>query len=138
MAGIENVVGGKDGKGEIPEAARAIRSAVENLDKKVDGLVSDGRRTFNVIEKTVRNFDENPTRLIFGGGRPANTPGAGIGPIRQPNNAHNRTPARAGAAVTQANRGAHCFMAQAGYLRLALRNTQAHSQKIQTRPARPE
>lgn len=80
MAGIENVVGGKDGKGEIPEAARAIRSAVENLDKKVDGLVSDGRRTFNVIEKTVRNFDENPTRLLFGGGRPAN---AGAGPARR-------------------------------------------------------
>ena len=61
--------------------------------------MSDGRRTFSVIEKTVRNFDENPTRLIFGGGRPANTPGAGIGPIRQPNNAHDRTPSRAGAAV---------------------------------------
>lgn len=72
MAGLENVVGGPDGKGEIPEAARAIKSAVENLDKKVDGLVADGRRTFNVIEKTVRNFDANPTRLIFGGGRPAN------------------------------------------------------------------
>ena len=81
MSGIENVVGGKDGKGEIPEAARAIRSAVENLDKKVDGLVSDGRRTFNVIEKTVRNFDENPTRLLFGGGKPANPGNSGVGPI---------------------------------------------------------
>jgi phospholipid/cholesterol/gamma-HCH transport system substrate-binding protein len=81
VAGIENVVGNADGKGEIPEAARAIKNAVENLDKKVDGLVSDGRRTFNVIEKTVRNFDENPTRLLFGGGRPAN---AGAGPARRP------------------------------------------------------
>jgi phospholipid/cholesterol/gamma-HCH transport system substrate-binding protein len=83
MSGIENLVGGGDGKGELPVAARAIKNAVENLDKKVDGLVSDGRRTFGVIEKTVRNFDENPTRLIFGGGRPANAAGAGIGPIRQ-------------------------------------------------------
>ena len=72
MAGLENAIGGPDGKGEIPEAARAIRNAADNLDKKIDTLVTDGRRTLGVIEKTVRNFDENPTRLIFGGGRPAN------------------------------------------------------------------
>jgi phospholipid/cholesterol/gamma-HCH transport system substrate-binding protein len=99
MAGIENVVGGKDGKGEISEAARAIRGAVENLDKKVDGLVSDGRRTFNVIEKTVRNFDENPTRLIFGGGRPANAPGVTPGLGRQ--NAAAPGPTRQNAAAAR-------------------------------------
>lgn len=73
MAGIDAMIGGAEGKGEIPQAARAIRSAADNLDKKIDTLVSDGRRTLGVIERTVRNFDENPTRLIFGGGRPANT-----------------------------------------------------------------
>ena len=76
MAGVDTMVGGPDGKGEIPEAVRAIKNAAENLDKKVDGLVTDGRRTLNVIERAVRNFDENPTRLIFGGGRPANPPAA--------------------------------------------------------------
>lgn len=72
MAGLDSMIGGPEGKGEIPQAARAIRQAADNLDKKIDGLVTDGRRTLGVIEKTVRNFDENPTRLIFGGGRPAN------------------------------------------------------------------
>ncbi len=74
LAGLDGMIGGPDGKGDIPEAARAIRNAAENLDKRVDVLVSEGRRTLGVIEKTVRNFDENPTRLIFGGGRPANRP----------------------------------------------------------------
>jgi phospholipid/cholesterol/gamma-HCH transport system substrate-binding protein len=72
MAGIDAMIGGAEGKGEIPQAARAIRNVAENLDKKIDGLVTDGRRTFGVIERTVKNIDENPTRLIFGGGRPAN------------------------------------------------------------------
>jgi phospholipid/cholesterol/gamma-HCH transport system substrate-binding protein len=76
MAGIDSMIGGPDGKGDIPQAARAIRSAAENLDRKIDGLVSDGRRTLGVIERTVKNFDENPTRLIFGGGRPANASGS--------------------------------------------------------------
>jgi len=77
MAGIDAMIGGPDGEGDIPKAARAIKGAAENLDKKLDGLVSDGRRTLGVIERAVRNFDENPTRLIFGGGRPAtaNSPG---------------------------------------------------------------
>jgi len=35
----------------------------------LDGLVTDGRRTIGVIERTVKNFDENPTRLLFGGRR---------------------------------------------------------------------
>ncbi len=74
MAGIDAMIGGPDGKGDIPQAARAIRGVAENLDKKIDGLVADGRRTLGVIERTVKNFDENPTRLIFGGGRPANAP----------------------------------------------------------------
>ncbi|GIK79257.1 MAG: MCE family protein [Pseudorhodoplanes sp.] len=72
IAGVDTMVGGPEGKGDIPDAVRAIKSTAENLDKKLDGLVTDGRRTLGVIERTVRNFDENPTRLIFGGGKPAN------------------------------------------------------------------
>ncbi len=72
MASIDNLLGGPEGKGDIPETVRAIKSVAENLDKRIESLVSDGRRTLNVIEKTVKNFDENPQRLIFGGGRPGN------------------------------------------------------------------
>jgi len=76
IAGVDNMIGGPDGKGDVPEAVRAIKSAAENLDKKIDGLVVDGRRTLNVIERAVRNIDENPSRLIFGGGKPGNAPAA--------------------------------------------------------------
>jgi phospholipid/cholesterol/gamma-HCH transport system substrate-binding protein len=58
-------------KGDVPEAVRAFKTLAENLDKKLDGLMVDGRRTLNTIDRAVRNFDENPSRIIFGGGRPA-------------------------------------------------------------------
>ncbi len=61
-------------KGDVPEAVRAFKTLAENLDKKLDGLVVDGRRTLNTIDRAVRNFDENPSRIIFGGGRPAVQP----------------------------------------------------------------
>jgi phospholipid/cholesterol/gamma-HCH transport system substrate-binding protein len=60
-----------EGKGDLPEAIRAYKSLAENLDKKLDGLIVDGRRTLNTIDRAVRNFDANPSRIIFGGGRPA-------------------------------------------------------------------
>jgi phospholipid/cholesterol/gamma-HCH transport system substrate-binding protein len=71
MSGLDNVIGGPDGKGEIPEAARAIRNAAENLDKRIDTLTTDARRTLSTVDKTIRNIDRNPSRLIFGGGQPA-------------------------------------------------------------------
>jgi len=74
IAGVDTMIGGPEGKGDVPEAVRAIKNAAENLDKKIDGLVGDGRRTLNVIERAVRNIDENPSRLIFGGGKPGNPP----------------------------------------------------------------
>jgi phospholipid/cholesterol/gamma-HCH transport system substrate-binding protein len=58
-------------KGDVPEAVRAFKTLAENLDKRLDGLVVDGRRTLNTIDRAVRNFDENPSRIIFGGGRPS-------------------------------------------------------------------
>jgi phospholipid/cholesterol/gamma-HCH transport system substrate-binding protein len=71
MASVDRIMGGADGKGDVPEAVRAFKVLAENLDKKLDGLIVDGRRTLNTIDRAVRNFDENPSRIIFGGGRPA-------------------------------------------------------------------
>ena len=76
IAGVDNLIGGPEGKGDVPDAVRAIKNTAENLDKKIDGLVGDGRRTLGVIERAVRNLDENPSRLIFGGGKPGNPPPA--------------------------------------------------------------
>lgn len=73
VAGVDRIMGGADGKGDVPEAVRAFKVLAENLDKKLDGLIVDGRRTLNTIDRAVRNFDENPSRIIFGGGRPATT-----------------------------------------------------------------
>lgn len=75
---VDRILASVDGmlaeKGDVPEAVRAFRTLAENLDKKLDGLVVDGRRTLNTIDRAVRNFDENPSRIIFGGGRPAAQP----------------------------------------------------------------
>ncbi len=78
MAGVDNLIGGPEGKGEVPEAVRALKATAENFDKKLDSLVADGRRTLNTIDRAVRNFDENPSRIIFGGGRPATSPRSAV------------------------------------------------------------
>jgi phospholipid/cholesterol/gamma-HCH transport system substrate-binding protein len=84
--GLENLTGGADGKGgEINEAAKSIRKLSDNLDqrtaeitagvnrltgsgaKQIESLSSDARRTLAEIDRAVRNFDRNPSRLIFGG-----------------------------------------------------------------------
>jgi phospholipid/cholesterol/gamma-HCH transport system substrate-binding protein len=61
-------------KGDVPEAVRAFKTLAENLDKRLEGLIVDGRRTLGTVDRAVRNFDENPSRIIFGGGRPATGP----------------------------------------------------------------
>lgn len=71
VAGVDNLIGGPSGKGDVPEAVRAIKATAENLDKRIDALAADGRRTLNTIDRAVKNFDENPSRIIFGGGKPA-------------------------------------------------------------------
>jgi len=64
-AGLENLTGGADGKsGEINEAARAIRTLAENLDKRT-------ARTLSTVDKAVKNFDANPSRIIWGGSPPS-------------------------------------------------------------------
>ena len=75
LAGADCVLGNFENitaeKGDVPEAVRAFKTLAENLDKRLEGLIVDGRRTLNTVDRAVRNFDENPSRIIFGGGRPA-------------------------------------------------------------------
>lgn len=92
IANAEGVVGGADAKlNDIAEAARSVRSLADNLDKNVsevstglarfsdsglrewEKLAVDGRRAILTLEETVRNIDQNPSRLLFGGApeRPA-------------------------------------------------------------------
>ncbi len=78
-AGLENLTGGPDGKGgDINEAARSIRTLAENLDKRtaeltvgILKLANSGTRTLSTIDKAAKNFDANPSRIIFGGPPPA-------------------------------------------------------------------
>lgn len=81
----ENLGGTENGAGEIGEAARAIKEAAQNLDRRVaemsaginrftgsglrewEALAAEGRRTLAQIDRAVKNFDRNPSRVIFGG-----------------------------------------------------------------------
>lgn len=94
LAGAEGLLGGgPDSPGDIAQAARAIKTAAENLDARTadittglarfsnsglrewERLATDGRRTLGEVEKAVRNIDNNPSRLLFGGA-PAAAPAA--------------------------------------------------------------
>lgn len=66
LAGIE-LLANKEGKGELQETVRSIRQLADNLDKRSASLIIDGRRTLSDIDRAVRNFDRNPTRVLFGG-----------------------------------------------------------------------
>lgn len=78
-AGLENLTGGPDGKGgDINDAARSIKTLAENLDKRtaeltvgILKLANSGTRTLSTIDKAAKNFDANPSRIIFGGPPPA-------------------------------------------------------------------
>ena len=86
LAGAEGLLGGgADQPGDIAQAARAIKTAAENLDARTaeistglarfsnsglrewERLAADGRRTLAEVDKMVKNIDRNPSRLIFGG-----------------------------------------------------------------------
>jgi phospholipid/cholesterol/gamma-HCH transport system substrate-binding protein len=85
IGGAENLIGSSEKPGEFAEAARSIRVAAENLDKRTgdiavglerfssvglkewERLAVDGRRTMGALERTIRNIDQNPSRLLFGG-----------------------------------------------------------------------
>lgn len=93
LAGIETLTGGKDGKGgeigdaarSFTEAAQSLKTLSDNLDKRtadissginrlsgtgtreIEALSSDARRTLGELERTIRNLDRNPSRVLFGG-----------------------------------------------------------------------
>jgi len=92
LAGTEGLLGGgPDKPGDIAQAARAIKTAAENLDTRTaeistglarfsngglrewERLATDGRRTLAEVDKMVKNIDRNPSRLIFGGSNAATT-----------------------------------------------------------------
>ncbi len=76
--GLQSLTSGADGKGgEISEAARSIRTLAEHLDKRTAEITADisrltiaGTHTLNTIGTAAKNFDANPSRLIFGGAAP--------------------------------------------------------------------
>ena len=83
-AGLESLTGSGDKKGDLGEAAAAIRKLAENLDKRTDeisvGLVRfsnsglkeyesfdvEGRRTLLELHKAIKNINDHPSQLIFG------------------------------------------------------------------------
>ena len=85
LAGLENLSGGPQGKGDIQEAAKAVRQLAEDMDKhvaeiseginrfsatgarEIEAFAAEGRRTLVEIDRTVKNLDRNPSRLLFGG-----------------------------------------------------------------------
>jgi len=84
MAGLENLTGTADNRGEIAQAAESIRKLADNLDKRTDEISTgltrftnsglkeyeafavDGRRTLAELQKVLKGIDEHPSRLIFG------------------------------------------------------------------------
>jgi phospholipid/cholesterol/gamma-HCH transport system substrate-binding protein len=86
-AGLEDLTGGKDGKGgEINVAARSLAALLDSVDKRtaeittsIGKLTTTGsknlemlsvgaQRTLSNIDRAVNNLDKNPSRLIWGGG----------------------------------------------------------------------
>jgi phospholipid/cholesterol/gamma-HCH transport system substrate-binding protein len=83
----QNVIGNSETQGtlnEISEAAKSVRRLADNLDKRtaeitaglnkatgpalrdVESFASDGKRTLNEINRTLRSFQSNPQQLLFG------------------------------------------------------------------------
>jgi phospholipid/cholesterol/gamma-HCH transport system substrate-binding protein len=91
MAGAESFLGaGKDGQSagmmaEISEAARAIKTLADNLDKRtaemsaginrftgpglreLEALTADSRKAVGDLSRAVRSLERNPSQLLFGG-----------------------------------------------------------------------
>ena len=84
MEGMQNLMGGKDGNGQIGQTADSIRKLADDLDKNTNeisaGLTQfsnsglkefqafavDGRRTLAELNKAIKNINDHPSRLIFG------------------------------------------------------------------------
>ena len=66
MLGLNTVAGGNSG-GELSAMLKSIKDLADDLDKRTNLLIADGRRTLGDISRAVNNFDRNPSRVIFGG-----------------------------------------------------------------------
>jgi phospholipid/cholesterol/gamma-HCH transport system substrate-binding protein len=84
MAGLESLTGDGDGNGQIGQAADSVRRLADDLDKSTaeisgglaqfsnsglkqfEAFAVDGRHTLAELQKTIKNIDQHPTRLIFG------------------------------------------------------------------------
>jgi phospholipid/cholesterol/gamma-HCH transport system substrate-binding protein len=89
LAGAQGLLGSETQPGDIAQAARAIKLAIEHLDARTaelstgltrfsnsglrqwEQLAIDARRTLAEVDRMVKNIDRNPSRLIFGGGSTA-------------------------------------------------------------------
>ncbi len=87
--------------GQATEAIQSIKNLVENLDKRTgeiavgvtrftnsglqqwERFAVDGRRAANEFERAVRNFDRNPSRIIWGAGSSDSATSAAQGPRRR-------------------------------------------------------
>jgi phospholipid/cholesterol/gamma-HCH transport system substrate-binding protein len=86
LSGAEKLVGTAETKlDDFAGAAKAVQTVADNLDKYTaeisvgltrfsqfglrewERLATDGRRAISVLEQTVKNIDQNPSRLLFGG-----------------------------------------------------------------------
>jgi phospholipid/cholesterol/gamma-HCH transport system substrate-binding protein len=85
IAGVGGLFG-SDGKGQINDTVRTLKTLAENLDKRTaeitagvtrftgsglrewEALAVDGRRTLSDLDRAIKNIDRNPQRVIFGGG----------------------------------------------------------------------
>jgi phospholipid/cholesterol/gamma-HCH transport system substrate-binding protein len=84
MAGLQNLIGGNDGNGQIGQAAVSIRKLADDLDKNTnqiatglnqfsntglkefEALAVDGRHTLAELNKAIKNINEHPSQLLFG------------------------------------------------------------------------
>lgn len=100
LAGAERLMGSSDKAGELADAARAVRAAAENLDKRTgeisvglsrfssiglrewERLAVEGRRTLGQIGRTVKDIERNPSRLLFGSSSSATTSADTTGSVR--------------------------------------------------------
>jgi len=88
--GLENLTGGKDGKGgELNDTVKSVHSLVENVDKRTADIASginrmtatgtrqigemsaSFQRTLSTADRVLTNLDKNPSRLIWGGASPS-------------------------------------------------------------------
>jgi phospholipid/cholesterol/gamma-HCH transport system substrate-binding protein len=82
LSGLEKITGPDTHETvlEFKEMAHSFRALADDIDKRTvkefNAMISDGRRTLADISRAVKNFDANPSRLIFGGSGSTPAPAA--------------------------------------------------------------